>query len=53
MLDEKKAVMESLVAFKRAGADIILTYYARKVAKWLKDDQKAMYKVDFSEDDQD
>lgn len=36
-LDEKATVMESLVGFKRAGADGILTYYAKTVAQWLKD----------------
>ena len=35
-LDEKAVVMESLLAFKRAGADGILTYYAMEVARWLK-----------------
>ena len=35
-LDEKKTVMESLLCFKRAGADGILTYFARDVARWLK-----------------
>lgn len=34
-LDEKSTVMESLLAFKRAGADGILTYYAKQVASWL------------------
>lgn len=34
-LDEKAAVMESLVSIKRAGADAILTYYAKQVAQWL------------------
>jgi len=34
-LDEKKVVMESLLAFKRAGADGILSYYAMEVARWL------------------
>jgi porphobilinogen synthase len=34
-LDEKATVLESLLAFKRAGADGILTYYARTVAEWL------------------
>jgi porphobilinogen synthase len=34
-LDEKKCVLESLVAFKRAGADGILTYFALDVAIWL------------------
>ena len=36
-LDEKATVMESLLAFKRAGADGILTYFAKSVATWLKD----------------
>ncbi|MES2578920.1 MAG: porphobilinogen synthase [Pseudomonadota bacterium] len=35
-LDERACVMESLLAFKRAGADGILTYYAMDAAKWLK-----------------
>jgi porphobilinogen synthase len=36
-LDEKKVVMESLLAFKRAGADGVLTYFALPVARWLHD----------------
>jgi porphobilinogen synthase len=36
-LDEKKTVLEALLAFKRAGADGILTYYAKQTAKWLKE----------------
>jgi len=36
-LNEKDCVMESLLAFKRAGADGILTYFAMDVARWLKD----------------
>ena len=35
-LDERAVVMEAMVAFKRAGADGILTYYAKQVARWLK-----------------
>ena len=34
-LDEKPVVLESLLAFKRAGCDGILTYYAKSVAEWL------------------
>jgi porphobilinogen synthase len=34
-LDERAAVMESLIAIRRAGADAILTYYAKQVAQWL------------------
>jgi porphobilinogen synthase len=35
VLDEKKAVLESLTSIRRAGADIILTYWALNLAKWL------------------
>lgn len=35
-LDERECVMESLLGFKRAGADGILTYFAMDVARWLK-----------------
>lgn len=35
-LDEKKIVLESLTAIKRAGADAILTYFAVDVARWLR-----------------
>ncbi|MBS0346137.1 MAG: porphobilinogen synthase [Proteobacteria bacterium] len=38
-LDEKACALESLLAFKRAGADGILTYYALDAARWLKDSQ--------------
>ena len=34
-LDEKTAVLEALLSFKRAGADGILTYFARQAAEWL------------------
>jgi porphobilinogen synthase len=34
-LEEKAVVMESLLAFKRAGADGILTYYALEAARWM------------------
>lgn len=34
-LDEKSTVLESLLSCKRAGADGILTYYAKQVAEWL------------------
>ena len=36
-LDEKSVVLESLLAFKRAGCDGILTYYAKSVAEWLQE----------------
>ena len=34
-LDERRAMLESLVAIRRAGADIIITYYAREAARIL------------------
>jgi porphobilinogen synthase len=36
-LDEKQVVLESLLAFKRAGGDAILTYFAKSVAQWLQE----------------
>lgn len=39
LLDEKAAALESLIAIKRAGADLILTYLAPKAAKWLSEDK--------------
>ena len=38
-LDERAVVMESLLAFKRAGTDAILTYFARAVGHWLRQDE--------------
>jgi len=37
-LDEKKVALETLTCFRRAGADIILTYYAKQASKWLVED---------------
>ena len=34
-IDEKRVVMETLTSFKRAGADLILTYHAKDAARWL------------------
>jgi porphobilinogen synthase len=34
-IDEKLTVLETLLCFKRAGADAILTYYAKDAAKWI------------------
>jgi len=34
-IDEEQIVLETLVGFKRAGADLIITYHAKDVAKWL------------------
>ncbi|NLP31579.1 MAG: porphobilinogen synthase [Oligella ureolytica] len=36
-LDNDKVMMESLLAFKRAGADGILTYFALEAARWIRD----------------
>ena len=35
-LDERRTVLESLMAIRRAGADVIFTYYARQAARWLR-----------------
>ncbi|MBM3379542.1 MAG: porphobilinogen synthase, partial [Betaproteobacteria bacterium] len=34
-LDEKAVVLEALLAFRRAGADGVLSYFARDAARWL------------------
>jgi porphobilinogen synthase len=34
-VDEERVVMETLIGFKRAGADLILTYHAKDAARWL------------------
>lgn len=39
-IDEKKIVMETLWGIKRAGADIIISYFAPQVAEWLRNDSK-------------
>ena len=39
-LSERDSIMESLLCFKRAGADGILTYFAKEVAEWLSEDNK-------------
>ncbi len=36
-LDERKTVLEAMLAFKRAGADGVLTYFAPEIARWLAD----------------
>jgi len=40
-LEEKKVVMESLIAIRRAGADIIFSYFSKQVATWMKNDMRA------------
>ncbi len=37
-IDEKRVVLETMLSFKRAGADLILTYHAMDVARWLRED---------------
>lgn len=37
-LDERDVVMESMTAFKRAGADLIISYWAQDVARWLREE---------------
>jgi len=34
-LDERQAALESLTAIKRAGADILITYWAKDLGSWL------------------
>jgi porphobilinogen synthase len=34
-IDERRAVLESLIAIKRAGADLIISYYAKEAARWI------------------
>lgn len=36
-IDEKKIVLENMIAMKRAGAKIIITYHALDIAKWIKE----------------
>ncbi|MDO4555490.1 MAG: porphobilinogen synthase [Lachnospiraceae bacterium] len=38
-VDEKRIVMENMTGFKRAGAKIIITYHAKDVARWIKEDK--------------
>ncbi len=37
-IDERRIVLETLLAFKRAGADLIITYHALEAARWLRED---------------
>lgn len=37
-IDEKRAALESLYGIRRAGADMIITYYARDFARWMRED---------------
>lgn len=38
-LDERSSVLESLLCFKRAGSDAVLTYFALTVARWLREEK--------------
>jgi len=38
-LDEKKAALEVAASIRRAGADIIITYFAEQLAAWLREEQ--------------
>jgi porphobilinogen synthase len=37
-IDEKRVVLETLLGFRRAGADMIITYHAKDAARWLRQD---------------
>ena len=37
-LDEKRAVIEMMTGFQRAGADLIITYWAKDLAGWLREE---------------
>jgi porphobilinogen synthase len=37
-LDERRAALEALTGIRRAGADLVITYYAKDVARWLQDE---------------
>ena len=39
-IDEKRVIMENMIAMKRAGAKIIITYHALDVGEWLKENGK-------------
>ena len=36
-IDERRAALESLVAIRRAGADLVITYYAKDAARWMRE----------------
>jgi len=37
IIEEREMVLETMTAFKRAGADLVLTYYAEQLADWIRD----------------
>ena len=34
-IDERRATLETLTSIRRAGADVVITYHAKKAAEWL------------------
>ena len=38
-LDERRTALESLLAIKRAGVEMVITYYAKEAARWLRDER--------------
>jgi porphobilinogen synthase len=40
-IDERRAILETLTAIRRAGADIILTYHAVEAAQWMREDDES------------
>jgi porphobilinogen synthase len=40
-IDERRAALESLLGIRRAGADLVITYYAKAAARWLAEDERA------------
>jgi porphobilinogen synthase len=36
-MDEKAAALEATTVIARAGADLVITYFAKEIAKWLKE----------------
>jgi porphobilinogen synthase len=36
-LDERRAVLETLLGIRRAGADLVISYYAREAAAWIRE----------------
>jgi porphobilinogen synthase len=40
-LDERRTTLETLTAFKRAGADRIITYHAKDAVRWLREGHAA------------
>jgi porphobilinogen synthase len=41
-VEEKRLVMELLTSIRRSGADLIITYYAKEIARWIKEKKKGV-----------